>query len=278
MIDRTTTRGVGAAHSRLPSPRSAACLLLAGVLAACSAAPVTKGRGEKRAAVAENGKLPLETYFPLATSSRWTYRINDFSKRWTYQNKVRVQGPKRYERLSDQAIEVIERYSSDTAPFYVEESEPVVYFRKDGYLHRVFMTQQAGKLVQSSGSGDSRFLPTTLVPGSSWESDSEAFRVGELGFNVKHRHDVVREAKAIRVPAGAFENCIRIDTSSAQPNSAKDGGELVFYYSDWYAPDVGLVKTEHWDDKGRKNLRTRIELLDYEIGPKEPAPSRRGAS
>jgi hypothetical protein len=197
-------------------------------------------------------------------------------------NKVQVHGPKYYEALGGEGIEVTERYSSEGGPFYVEESEPIIYFRNEGFLHRMFMTLQAGKLVQASGSGDTRYLPVVLDDGAKWESATQAFRVGGgmsgLGFNVSHRHSAAIETKAVQVPAGSFEDCVRIDTYSTQgPGSGKNGEEIVFYYSDWYAPGVGLIRTEQWDDARREKERTRIELLEYEVAPaaREPAAAEK---
>ncbi|MGH7858738.1 MAG: hypothetical protein ACREQY_15540, partial [Candidatus Binatia bacterium] len=82
-----------------------------------------------------------------------------------------------------------------------------------------------------------------------------------------HHHVVAVEPDVVRVPAGEFRDCIRIDTSSSHgPGSGGSGDELLFYYADWYAPGVGLVRTQQWGDREKRRERTRIELLDYAIG------------
>lgn len=203
----------------------------------------------------------------MTLHSQWTYRIQDFAKRWTYQSKVRVHGTTYVEPLGREGTTVEERYSSESGPFFVEELEPIFYFRENGYLNRVFLTYQGGKLVPASGSGDSEFLPEVLTNGTSWNSNTQAFRVGDLGFRVSHRHRASLERETVRVPAGTFRDCIRVDTQSSQgPGSGKTPEEeLKFFYSDWYAPGVGLVRTQHWDDELRATERTRIELLDYNV-------------
>ena len=45
----------------------------------------------------------------------------------------------------------------------------------------------------------------------------------------------------------------------------RPGEELTFYYSDWYAPGVGLVLTRQWDDAKHERERTRIELMAYSV-------------
>lgn len=216
------------------------------------------------------GPLAVESVFPLTVRSHWTYRVQDFAKHWTYQDTVRVHGPRVMEALGREGILVEERYSSASGPYFVEELEPMIYYKDAGFLHRIHLTQQGGKLVPASGSADSRFLPELVEVGSSWESSTVAFRVtSELGFTVVHRHVVARERGAVRVPAGSFSNCIRIDTYSTHgPGSgAKPGEEIAFFYSDWYAPGVGLVRTQQWDDGEHEHERTRIELVGYEIAP-----------
>jgi hypothetical protein len=237
-------------------------------LAACSARESAKP-AEATAEVKLGEPAPVDKYFPLTKRSRWTYRVQELRKNFDYVNRVRVFGPKFFESLKKDVVEVEESYSSTgNGVFLLEEQEPIVYFREGGYLNRVFLTQQGGKLVPASGSGDSRFLPETIVPGSSWDSDSQAFRVGtELGFKVAHRHSISIDPKAVTVPAGTFEDCLRIDTFSTHgPGSGREPNEeLTFYYSDWYAPGVGLVKTQQWDDAEHAKERTRIELLDYKV-------------
>jgi hypothetical protein len=136
------------------------------------------------------------------------------------------------------------------------------------------LTYQAGKMVAASGTGDTQYLPEVLTQGASWDSNTQAFRVvaggeGGIGFKVTFKHTVSLERESVQVPAGTFENCVRVDTFSTEgPNSGyRPGEELVFYYSDWYAPGIGLVLTRQWDDAKREHERTRIELLSYAFPP-----------
>jgi hypothetical protein len=259
------------------SSRLALLLCAVAALVACSSAEAPAPDVPTASAPA-----PVTRYFPLTPRSRWTYRIQELRKNFDYVNRVRVFGPKHMDVLGKDVIEVEESYSSTgNGVFLLEEQEPVVYFREDGYLNRVFLTQQGGKFVPASGSGDSRFLPEVIVPGSSWDSNSQAFRVGtDLGFKVAHKHTIEIEKKPVTVPAGTFRDCVRIDTYSTHgPGSGKTPDEeLTFYYSDWYAPGVGLVRTQQWDDAERSKERTRIELLDYDVAMDTTAADERASS
>ena len=220
---------------------------------------------------AESLRIPVESYFPLTDKSQWNYRVQDLVRNLTYQTKVRVYGRQYVDAVRREGITVEERYSNFGlgGPFVLEEQEPIVYFRENGYLNRVLLTYQAGKIVAASGSADRQYLPEVLTDGASWDSNTEAFHVGDLGFKVSFRHAVAVERETVKVPAGSFADCIRVDTSSTEgPDSGyRPGEELVFYYSDWYAPGVGLVLTRQWDDMARERERTRIELLSYSISP-----------
>jgi hypothetical protein len=247
-------------------------ILLAGLLggggAACT--PVVKKP-------AETLRIPVDSYFPLTDKSQWSYRVQDFVRNLTYQSKVRVYGTQYVDAVRREGISVEERYSNFGlgGPFVLEEQEPMVYFRENGYLNRVLLTYQAGKVVAASGSADRQYLPEVLTDGASWDSNTEAFRIGDLGFKVSFRHAVAVERETVKVPAGTFDDCIRVDTASTEgPDSGyHPGEELVFYYSDWYAPGVGLVLTRQWDDAAHERERSRIELLSYSITPPAQAAS-----
>jgi hypothetical protein len=244
--------------------------LLTGLLVSV-AASCTPAVHKPPAASAESLRIPVESYFPLTDKSQWNYRVQDLVRNLTYQTKVRVYGRQYVDAVRREGIAVEERYSNFGlgGPFVFEEQEPIVYFRENGYLNRVLLTYQAGKVVAASGSADRQYLPEVLTDGASWDSNTEAFHVGDLGFKVSFRHAVAVERETVKVPAGSFGDCIRVDTSSTEgPDSGyRPGEELVFYYSDWYAPGVGLVLTRQWDDAARLRERTRIELLSYSITP-----------
>lgn len=261
------TRSGGRAARLGPRRFGRSALALAVILAAgaCTSRP------PEPPPIPVGAKLPVDQYFPLTAKSRWTYRVQELRKGFDYLNRVRVYGERHFEPLKRDVIQVEESYSSTgSGVFLLEEQEPVVYFLEDGYLNRMFLTRQAGKLIATSGSGDSRFLPATIVIGGQWDSASQAFRVGsDLGFRVSHSHRIAIEANAVEVPAGTFRNCIRIDTFSSHGPGSGSGSddELAFFYSDWYAPGVGLVKTQQWDDEAHSKERTRIELIEYSVAP-----------
>jgi hypothetical protein len=48
----------------------------------------------------------------------------------------------------------------------------------------------------------------------------------------------------VQVPAGHYSNCIRIETEAVYKNDlSHNAGIRRLRYIDWYAPNVGLIKT-----------------------------------
>jgi hypothetical protein len=80
---------------------------------------------------------------------------------------------------------------------------------------------------------------------------------------------------AERVPAGTFRGCIRIDTVAVYRGDRQSDERYTFYHSDWYAPGVGLVRSETWSDPERRRERVRMELVAFSIagGSVRPAGS-----
>lgn len=248
-----------------------ALAVLALALASCATAFKVTSSVKKPPPLPANTELAVDSYFPLTDKSQWSYKVQDFVRKLTYQSTVRVYGKRYIDSIRREGINVEERYSSfgPNAPYVLEEQEPMLYFRENGYLNRMLLTYQAGKVIAVSGSQDIQYLPEVLKDGQTWDSDTQAFKVGDLGFKIGFRHAVAIEPSTIKVPAGDFEHCVRVDTFSTEgPNSGyRAGEELIFYYSDWYAPGVGLVLTRQYDDAKHEHERTRIELTGYVVEP-----------
>ena len=49
------------------------------------------------------------------------------------------------------------------------------------------------------------------------------------------------------------------------PDGSAIGPRIVYYYSDWYAPGVGLIRTEQRN--ATANVLATIELVSYQIAP-----------
>lgn len=236
------------------------CGVLAVVAAGCSAAihgaalPTTVGHSD---------------YFPLAPSSRWEYRVDrrNAGPPLRYVATVQLEefrGPNGHScRVVD------ERYGDHPS----DERSPIVYCAEGGFLHRVMSLEYRGASLEDNGmrSGELRFLPLDLVATPQWEGRTSAYQLADgSGFEVRQLHTVFEQREPIQVPAGRFERCIRVETtaihSATGPDGTAVGPRVVYYYSDWYAPGVGLIRTEQRNVTAE--VLATIELLGYEIGRK----------
>jgi len=218
-------------------------------------------------------------FFPLYAEATWVYEIARPTDNARTRMTVRVRGERYIRPLGRQCRLVEESYSVPTATRLDEgatdtEMYPVAYCNKDGFLSRTMSLEYRGSEVQDAGlgSGEERFLPLGLNGGLTWESITTAYDLGDgNGYGVRQRHRAIRDPGVVEVPAGRFRGCVRVDTVAFQGgrhNGRDDGDPLVLYYSDWYAPNVGLVRTVH-SNRLDSAPAARIELLSYNIGRRE---------
>ena len=74
------------------------------------------------------------------------------------------------------------------------------------------------------------------------------------------------DPEEIRVPAGIFRNCLRVETTSAneyldRKNNAK---EYHLYHIEWYAEGVGLVRATSSEGEGTA-IKSLTELVWYQV-------------
>ena len=163
---------------------------------------------------------------------------------------------------------VDERYGDRPAG----ERYPIVYCAEGGFLHRVMSLEYRGESLADNGlrSGEIKFLPVDLGRASSWEGRTNAYQLPDgSGFEVRQLHQVFVQREPVEVTAGRFEHCARVETtaihSATGPDGSAVGARVVYYYSDWYAPGVGLIRTEQ--RSATAEVLATVELVSYQIAP-----------
>lgn len=209
-------------------------------------------------------------YFPLAIGTWWTYDVEDYTFGWRFRRRVEVT---RNERLPDGGEEVAvleETYSSGADPVFRAPVQPMGFYWAAGYLHVLYLTEQGGRLRSFEALQAMRVLPEVVRPAMSW-LDGEA-PGSPLRFHVDRKHDLHLDGRTVSLGSRRLPT-IRVDTTEIHRGSAPRRAlhDVRYYYSDWYAPGVGLVRSETWDDAARTKLRVRIELLDFGDA-RRPAP------
>jgi hypothetical protein len=194
------------------------------------------------------------TFFPLRPSLSWTYRVIDRKQATASTFTDRVVEDRRIGTLS--AGEIESEYSGPTGMF----STTILYVPEGGYLTRQSGNVESGRFLLA----ERAFLPQVLKPGLTWSNSVVPFADQPDAFHVTQLHRTFFERREVVVPAGRFFGCIRIETEALyQGDSSHEDPPLRLKYLDWYAPQVGLVKTLVMKSGFFGSELARIELLNF---------------
>jgi hypothetical protein len=213
--------------------------------------------------VAQYNPALAGAFFPLAPDSTWTYRIQSKSQKETYVITDKVLGVKYVPSLNVTGQVVEEFYNLDRGG-----SRPIVYVSKDGYLSRLSGLEYSKDDIETPAWGRSEegeFMPARMAPDKSWKSMIFPFGHIEGAFDIRQSHHTVFETREVAVPGGHFNGCIRIDTMATYEGGsfAKSRKNSNLLYRDWYAPNVGLVKTEVLEGNENGPRMELVELLKF---------------
>jgi hypothetical protein len=206
-------------------------------------------------------------YFPLTPNSTWTYQIFAKSQGTQYQITDRVVGVKYVPALKLTGSIVDESYSLERGG-----TRPLVYYAKDGYIARLSALDYDQKTILAPSWGrseESQFLPLQLQPNLAWSN--VIFPYGHLSgsFDINQSHRTFAESKQIETPAGRFDKCIRIETQARYEGGmyARKKPQLELTYLDWYAPNVGLIKTVALEGGPGGPEMDRVVLIRFNVTP-----------
>lgn len=212
-----------------------------------------------------------DAFFPLTPDSVWTYRIQSKSQKETYVITDKVVGVKYVPSLNVTGQVVEEFYNLDRGG-----SRPIVYVSKDGYLSRLSGLEYSKDDIETPAWGRSEegeFMPARMAPDVSWNSMIFPFGHIDGAFDIRQAHHTVFETEEVAVPGGHFIGCMRIDTMATYEggsfSKSKKNSNLL--YRDWYAPNVGLVKTEVLEGGENGPRMELVELLKF-ANPSMPSP------
>jgi hypothetical protein len=207
---------------------------------------------------------PTANFFPLKANTVWTYKVISKSQRANYVVTDRVVGSQYVPALNLTGLVVEEFYNLDRAGL-----RPIVYQDTDGYLTRLSGLDYASNQIKAPAWGRSEernFIPDHLTPNLEWKNI--LFPYGKLqgSFDITQAHKSYPEPAVVTVPAGHFHNCIRIETLAHYEGGqyAAQKQNLSLTYEDWYAPNVGLVRTVAYQGGPDGAEMERVELMRFE--------------
>lgn len=206
-------------------------------------------------------------FFPLAMHNTWTHLVTFSGGDYLYyMTETVIQD--NLSLLEEKSYVVAEEYEplTTTAP---EAKSTVAYFRKDGFLHRYPWLDSDGSKVWDTklGEGTEQLLPSPYRGNTTWQLGLQT-----NAWPLNGGQSVTASAKAwidpieVRVPAGVFHNCLRVETLTANqfvdPKRKTQSYRLL--HVEWYAQGVGLVRAISSEGEGTP-IKSVTELLSYNV-------------
>jgi hypothetical protein len=189
-------------------------------------------------------------FFPLNEGSSWTYRLINQNPHTTEVFTDRAVGENHANEQRAAGV-VVSEYSGRTR---------LLYIIQDGYVSRISTLGDRAWILFE----ERKFLPQLLKPGLTWSNSFSPFGELSAAFHIEQKHRTFLEADDVIVPGGHYSGCIRIETDAtfesgtSQPKKVKQ-----FRYIDWYAPNVGLVKTLVANSGFFGSEIARLELVSF---------------
>lgn len=115
------------------------------------------------------------------------------------------------------------------------------------------------------------YLVYPLETGKTWEEEAETtFLPTPVSLTLKSK--IASVGETVSVPAGEFADCVKVLAEGSKripvPGSYSRFDVVSVKYETWYAPDVGMVKSDAEElnnsTKGFNSLELRTELESYE--------------
>ncbi len=113
------------------------------------------------------------------------------------------------------------------------------------------------------------YLKKPLKPGTGWRIESKTSLL-KVQDNISLEYKILSLSEVITVPAGTFNNCIRIKASGNKTKYAFNLNRQVQIKAErhiWYAPGVGIVKLIYRQDSGALQFGSgsvEMQLISYE--------------
>ncbi|MDT0633815.1 hypothetical protein [Spectribacter hydrogenoxidans] len=187
------------------------------------------------------------TWFPLADGLHWEYRVTRTDARG--QREVESFSQTNLGRTTLQGTTVFERRNSHGTHYFIEA-------REDG-LYRL-ASQNIGDFHPQMDRPPRLILPDPPERITEWRAPTVTYllkRIFPFERHYRHRASIKLEFRvaatgvSVTVPAGRFDNCLRVDAEAEiQVSSDPRYGPapVPITQSEWYCPDTGLVKlTRH---------------------------------
>lgn len=208
------------------------------------------------------------TLFPLDAGRSWDYSVTTTVLDQTVRSTMQVRALGMVDG-EDGPVGVIE-YPGNARGYYVSDSDGVRRVatrrgidgrvRRDGPKHFILRSPFA------VGTKWSLTSQLTLVESVFYEAGE---RIRDREVPVTLDYSIASAGETVTVPAGTFRDCLKVSASGSaivRVNQGANFGHVDVEHTDWYAPGVGLVRSERRESSGSPYLKSGVyvqELAGY---------------
>lgn len=198
-------------------------------------------------------------FAPMAVGDAWVYRRDDGGL-----DQVKITGTRTIDGQMVFTYASTNTTDLDTQTGAIRKTSTAITEIPDG----------SSAFVAALGSYDNLRLP--LKMGDSYQ---QIDRVVTTGFDIDrdNRDDVITvrstvtvlASEAVTVPAGTFEDCIKVRTVFVQTVAGSAGGPplvLTGTFDEWFAAGIGLVRSRNEVEEGGIKSVSIQELQSYRVG------------
>ena len=212
----------------------------------------------------------VATLFPHTPGSRWIYRLSGAWYETEAELSVEVKGQHHVPHLQRDAV-ILDEAHPGVTPTAPKDILPVLYYPHEGYLVRnsnhVYGNNDRTTLVSTGSLGESSapVFPLDLVGKSENQSEEwQEAQIGEWGEEAQLTtlYRFGSEPEPVVVKAGTYTDCLRVETKITRTSGRG------FHYTEWYTPDVGMVKSTTTDLVSGKIVEQK-ELVTFQLGQAE---------
>ncbi|MGE0823338.1 MAG: hypothetical protein AB7G75_15880 [Candidatus Binatia bacterium] len=206
-------------------------------------------------------------FFPLAKENSWKHLVVFSGGDYIYYMTETVIADD-HQLSGGKSYVVAEEYEplTTTAP---EAKSTVAYFRKDGFWHRYPWLDSDGRKIWDTqiGQGTEQVLPSPYNGNATWKL---GFHTNAWSSDGKQHMSAFAKATIepdeVRVPAGIFADCLRVETSTKNDfvDVYKREKSYNLRHIEWYAKGVGLVKAISDEGEGTP-IKSVTELVQYKV-------------
>ncbi|MCG3146485.1 MAG: hypothetical protein HONDAALG_04578 [Gammaproteobacteria bacterium] len=211
---------------------------------------------------------PPETFFPLDAGRSWDYVVTTTVLDETVRSTMQVRSLGTIDD-EDGPVGVIE-YTGNSRGYYVSDADGV---------RRVATRRGIDGRVRRDGPAHF-ILRAPYVAGTKWSLTSRLTLIESIFYDAGERirdrevpvtlgYSIASAGETVAVPAGTFGGCLKVTASGSaivRVNQGANFGHVDVEHTDWYAPGVGLVRSERRETSASPYLKAGTyvqELAGY---------------